>query len=192
MNYKILKSCFEINEEWGGCDGEKKETLTLNLGWPVGVGKRLILRFCLSSSTSLSPTRMSRGGGRGGRGFRGGGRGGFGGASNLPPMGLSFADIQNLSREASALYPVCWWTALFYPMDWLCGYIATACPSIRRVFEWRKAHNWAPARICRSDEKITVLYCWENKIFRQVKVHHPVSLFAHFFSIFPRTWAVFW
>jgi DNA-directed RNA polymerase III subunit RPC7 len=49
---------------------------------------------------------MSRGGGRGGRGWRGG-RGGFGGASNLPPMGLSFADIQNLSREASALYPVC-------------------------------------------------------------------------------------
>jgi hypothetical protein len=69
--------------------------------------KRLRLRFCLSSSTSLSPTRMSRGGGRGGRGWRGGGRGGFSGASNLPPMGLSFADIQNLSREASALYPVC-------------------------------------------------------------------------------------
>ena len=59
----------------------------------------------VSSSTSLSRTRMSRGGGRG-RGWRGG-RGGFGGASNLPPMGLSFADIQNLSREASALYPVC-------------------------------------------------------------------------------------
>ncbi|KAH9478389.1 hypothetical protein JR316_0008843 [Psilocybe cubensis] len=46
---------------------------------------------------------MSRGGGRGGRG---GGRGGFGGASNLPPMGLTFADLQNLSREATALYPV--------------------------------------------------------------------------------------
>ncbi|PPQ81708.1 hypothetical protein CVT25_013438 [Psilocybe cyanescens] len=45
---------------------------------------------------------MSRGGGRGGRG---GGRGGFGGASNLPPMGLTFADLQNLSREATALYP---------------------------------------------------------------------------------------
>ena len=82
----------------------KKEALTLNFRNDlVGVGKRLILRFCLSSSTSLSPTRMSRGGGRGWRG----GRGGFGGASNLPPMGLSFADIQNLSREASALYPVC-------------------------------------------------------------------------------------
>ena len=65
--------------------------------------KGLKLRFCVSSSTS-PPTRMSRGGGRG---WRGGGRGGFGGASNLPPMGLSFADIQNLSREASALYPVC-------------------------------------------------------------------------------------
>jgi DNA-directed RNA polymerase III subunit RPC7 len=53
---------------------------------------------------------MSRGGGRGGRGWRGGGRGRFGGASNLPPMGLTFTDIQNLSREASALYPVCYWT----------------------------------------------------------------------------------
>ncbi|KIM46689.1 hypothetical protein M413DRAFT_260809 [Hebeloma cylindrosporum] len=48
---------------------------------------------------------MSRGGG--GRGGRGGGRGrgGFGGASSLPPMGLTFADLQNLSREATALYP---------------------------------------------------------------------------------------
>lgn len=43
-----------------------------------------------------------RGGGRG-RG-RGGGRGGFG--SSLPPMGLTFADIQSMSREATALYPV--------------------------------------------------------------------------------------
>ncbi|KAH9947533.1 DNA-directed RNA polymerase III, subunit Rpc31 [Amylocystis lapponica] len=41
-----------------------------------------------------------RGGGRGGRG----GRGGFG-ANNLPPMGLTFADIQSMSREATALYP---------------------------------------------------------------------------------------
>lgn len=49
---------------------------------------------------------MSRGG-RGGRG-RGGfgrGRGGFGGGS-MPPMGLTFADIQSLSREEDPLYPV--------------------------------------------------------------------------------------
>ncbi|KAF8636916.1 hypothetical protein AX17_003167 [Amanita inopinata Kibby_2008] len=46
---------------------------------------------------------MSRGGGRGGRG--GTRRGGFGGPSSAPPMGLTFADIQNLSREATALYP---------------------------------------------------------------------------------------
>lgn len=54
---------------------------------------------------------MSRGGGgRGGRGGRGRGRGGFGlgGTSNLPPMGLTFTDLQNLSREATALYPVCY------------------------------------------------------------------------------------
>ncbi|KXN92127.1 hypothetical protein AN958_09219 [Leucoagaricus sp. SymC.cos] len=47
---------------------------------------------------------MSRGRG-GGRGGRGGGRGGFGGAAALPPMGLSFADIQNLSRDPTQLYP---------------------------------------------------------------------------------------
>ena len=47
---------------------------------------------------------MPRGGGRGGRGR---GRGGRGGSSMVPAMGLSFADIQNLSREATALYPVC-------------------------------------------------------------------------------------
>ncbi|KAI0090445.1 DNA-directed RNA polymerase III, subunit Rpc31 [Irpex rosettiformis] len=52
---------------------------------------------------------MSRGGRGGGRGGRGGfgGRNGFGGLSgNVPPMGLTFADIQNLSREATELYPV--------------------------------------------------------------------------------------
>jgi len=48
---------------------------------------------------------MSRGGRGGGRGgFGGGGRGGFG-AGNLPPMGLTFADIQAMSREEGALYP---------------------------------------------------------------------------------------
>jgi len=47
---------------------------------------------------------MSRGGGRGGRGG-GRGRGGFSNGSTQLPMGLSFADIQNLSREATALYP---------------------------------------------------------------------------------------
>ncbi|KAF6764188.1 DNA-directed RNA polymerase III, subunit Rpc31 [Ephemerocybe angulata] len=46
---------------------------------------------------------MSRGGGR--FGGRGGGRGGFAGGATQPPMGLTFADLQNLSREATALYP---------------------------------------------------------------------------------------
>ncbi|KAH7886875.1 DNA-directed RNA polymerase III, subunit Rpc31 [Phlebopus sp. FC_14] len=46
---------------------------------------------------------------RGGRG-RGGGRGGFRGRGNgfgssIPPMGLTFADIQAMSREGDALYP---------------------------------------------------------------------------------------
>ncbi|KAF8137411.1 DNA-directed RNA polymerase III subunit Rpc31-domain-containing protein [Boletus edulis] len=50
---------------------------------------------------------MSRGGR--GSGGRGGGRGGFkGGAFSSggnPPMGLTFADIQAMSREGDALYP---------------------------------------------------------------------------------------
>jgi DNA-directed RNA polymerase III subunit RPC7 len=46
---------------------------------------------------------MSRVGGGGGGGWHRGGKGWFGGASNLPPMGLSFADIQSMSKEASAL-----------------------------------------------------------------------------------------
>lgn len=41
--------------------------------------------------------------------------GGFG-AGSLPPMGLTFADIQSLSREESALYPVC---TLLWSMAWL-------------------------------------------------------------------------
>ena len=45
------------------------------------------------------------------RAGRGGSRGGFGGrtafgANNPPPMGLTFADIQAISREQSELYPV--------------------------------------------------------------------------------------
>ncbi|KIJ39471.1 hypothetical protein M422DRAFT_32719 [Sphaerobolus stellatus SS14] len=48
---------------------------------------------------------MSRGGFGGGRGRGRGGRPSFPGGSNLPPMGLSFADLQNLSREPTALYP---------------------------------------------------------------------------------------
>lgn len=44
----------------------------------------------------------SRGGGRGG--FRG--RGGGFGAGSMPPMGLTFADIQAMSREGDVLYPV--------------------------------------------------------------------------------------
>lgn len=48
---------------------------------------------------------MSRGG-RGGRGRGGFGRGRGGFAGNMPPMGLTFADLQSLSREEDALYPV--------------------------------------------------------------------------------------
>ncbi|KAJ8082889.1 hypothetical protein AAF712_003566 [Marasmius tenuissimus] len=40
-----------------------------------------------------------------GRGRGRGGRGGFGTSRELPPMGLSFADIQTMSREQTALYP---------------------------------------------------------------------------------------
>ncbi|EIN08616.1 hypothetical protein PUNSTDRAFT_114057 [Punctularia strigosozonata HHB-11173 SS5] len=47
---------------------------------------------------------MSRGGRGGFGGGRGGGRGGFNN-SNPPPMGLTFADIQGMSKEPSALYP---------------------------------------------------------------------------------------
>ncbi|KAF9269629.1 hypothetical protein L218DRAFT_890317 [Marasmius fiardii PR-910] len=43
--------------------------------------------------------------GRGRGGGRGRGRGGFGGSRELPPMGLTFADIQAMSREQTALYP---------------------------------------------------------------------------------------
>ncbi|KAI6029582.1 hypothetical protein PISMIDRAFT_9269 [Pisolithus microcarpus 441] len=50
---------------------------------------------------------MSRGGRGGGRGGRGGFRGGGSafGAGTMPPMGLTFADVQAMSREADALYP---------------------------------------------------------------------------------------
>ena len=65
-----------------------------------------------------------------------GGRGGFGGrsslgASNPPPMGLTFADIQAMSREQSALYPV-------RPCPLLSTFILTALrnafPSLSSLF----------------------------------------------------------
>ncbi|KIK68578.1 hypothetical protein GYMLUDRAFT_725456 [Collybiopsis luxurians FD-317 M1] len=46
---------------------------------------------------------MSGRGGRGGGRGRGGARGGFG--TTALPAGLTFADIQQMSREATALYP---------------------------------------------------------------------------------------
>ncbi|KAI6043933.1 hypothetical protein EDC04DRAFT_2877918 [Pisolithus marmoratus] len=50
-------------------------------------------------------SRGGRGGGRGGRGgFRGGGGGAFG-TGTMPPMGLTFAEVQAMSREADTLYP---------------------------------------------------------------------------------------
>ena len=99
MNYEILIAVLKSTRK-SGCDGEKK-TLNVELGMTLSE-----LEKRLSSSTTISPTRMQECLVGGGRGWRGGGGGGFGGASNSP-MGLSFADIQNLSREAFALYPVC-------------------------------------------------------------------------------------
>lgn len=51
-------------------------------------------------------------------------------------------------------------------------YIVTACPGIHRPFEWREAHSSAAVRIRWSDEKITILYRWENKILRQLGIHY--------------------
>lgn len=69
----------------------------------IGVGNINYFTRSLSTKQCFVCT-MSRAG-------RGGGRGGFGGrntfgANNPPPMGLTFADIQAISREQSALYPV--------------------------------------------------------------------------------------
>ena len=55
----------------------------------------------IANCRSPADTIMSRGGRGSGRG---GGRGGF--ASNFPPMGLTFAEIQAISREATENYPV--------------------------------------------------------------------------------------
>lgn len=94
--------------------GGRKESSKLCRGWTYlkrpEIEKCSTLRFASKRPCPRLTYSMSRGGGRGGRGGGrggiGGGRGGFG-AGNLPPMGLTFADIQSMSREATALYPVC-------------------------------------------------------------------------------------
>jgi len=62
----------------------------------------LVARY---SSASSDMSRGGRGGRGGGRGGFGGGRGGSFAANSMPPMGLTFADIQNMSREATEMYP---------------------------------------------------------------------------------------
>jgi hypothetical protein len=65
----------------------------------VGVGILVVDSINSLLIYRVPKSSMSRG--------RGGSRGGFAGrASNPPPMGLTFADIQAISREQSALYPV--------------------------------------------------------------------------------------
>ena len=93
-----------------GRRGEVKKDAARQLG-PVGfvliyldnIGVRNYLIRSLLTKQWFFVCIMSRAGR--------GGRGGFGsrstfGANNPPPMGLTFADIQAISREQSALYPV--------------------------------------------------------------------------------------
>jgi hypothetical protein len=68
----------------------------------IGVGNYLTRSLSNKQCFVCTMSRAGRGGGRGGFG----GRNTFGGANNPPPMGLTFADIQAISREQSALYPV--------------------------------------------------------------------------------------
>ena len=67
----------------------------------IGVGNCLTRSLSTKQRFVCTMSRAGRGGGRGG--FSG--RNTFGG-NNPPPMGLTFADIQAISREQSALYPV--------------------------------------------------------------------------------------
>jgi hypothetical protein len=67
----------------------------------IGVGNYLTRSLSTKQCFVCTMSRAGRGGGRGGFG----GRNTFG-ANNLPPMGLTFADIQAISREQSVLYPV--------------------------------------------------------------------------------------
>jgi hypothetical protein len=68
----------------------------------IGVGNYLTRSlFTKCNAFVYTMSRAGRGGGRGGFG----GRNTFG-TNNPPPMGLTFADIQAISREQSALYPV--------------------------------------------------------------------------------------
>lgn len=103
---------------WWGVEGKNKHQAVLGVPKYIPAESQFCesLRFSWalnahsfsshpSSQLSISIPRMSRGGGR--FGGRGGGRGGFAGGATQPPMGLTFADLQNLSREATALYPVC-------------------------------------------------------------------------------------
>lgn len=67
----------------------------------IGVRNYLTRSLSTKQCFVYSMSRAGRGGGRGGFG----GRNTFG-TNNPPPMGLTFADIQAISREQSALYPV--------------------------------------------------------------------------------------
>jgi hypothetical protein len=107
---------------------------------------------------------------------RGGGRGGFGGrssfgASNPPPMGLTYADIQAMSREQGALYPV-------RPHSPSCMFILTALriysvaswtPScIDRVLRRGEAYVQPTRRLCNSIAQICLSRDGSDQVKRYV------------------------
>jgi hypothetical protein len=96
---------------------------------------------------------------RGGRGGRGRGRGRGGGAfgpGGVPPMGLTLADIQSISREATALYPV---LRLTYPIVLTLTHKSarryTACPD--RIHKRRATNMSTPNWFHAAHEKVAIL-----------------------------------
>jgi hypothetical protein len=114
---------------------------------------------------------------------RGGGRGGFGGrssfgASNPPPMGLTYADIQAMSREQGALYPV-------RPHSPSCMFILTALrmyfvasrtPScIDRVLRRGEAYVRPTTRLCNSFAQVCLPRDGSDQVKRHVVFRWSLS-----------------
>jgi hypothetical protein len=103
---------------------------------------------------------------------RGGSRGGFGGrpsfgSNNPPPMGLTFADIQAMSREQSALYPVCprspLYTFILTALR-MCFVAPRAPPCTDRIFRGGEAYMRATMRLCSSTAQVCLSRDGSNQV----------------------------
>lgn len=110
-------------------------------------------------SIDKSRPNMSRGGRGGGRGGRGGSKSAFS-LANMPDMGLSFADLQNMSVQETEMYPVSQPSILQSRTNFEYRLLLASGPSssINVLHFGRNAHRAITDGFCRPPSPVCLLY----------------------------------